>query len=126
MIELISDLIMLIAIGVLSFGGFKCLNPIFWYDDNYWGVIVLSFVLTALIALSLSCIILLYSLSEIVALLAITPTEYLKFQCAVVILISNFSSVIISNHVKNKLVDYGLNKKMITKNESRRNLFGGR
>ncbi|MBA2853956.1 membrane-associated HD superfamily phosphohydrolase [Methanococcus maripaludis] len=126
MIELISDIIFLISIAILSLGVSKLLPILLWYDDNYWGVIVLSFTIGAAVIVVSSGILSMYIFFYAVTLLAISPVEYIKLQSAIVILISSVISFIISVNVKNKLVDYGLKKRLITKQESKTNLFGGR
>ncbi|MBA2861055.1 hypothetical protein [Methanococcus maripaludis] len=126
MIELISDIIFLISMAIMLLGVSKLLPILLWYDDNYWGVIVLSFTIGAVVIVGSSFILSMYIFFYAVTLLAISPVEYIKLQSAIVILISSVISFIISINVKNKLVDYGLKKRLITKQESKTNLFGGR
>ncbi|MBA2851214.1 hypothetical protein HNP86_001345 [Methanococcus maripaludis] len=126
MIKLISDTIVVISMAILLLGVSKLLPILLWYDDNYWGVIVLSFTIGAAVIVVSSGILSMYIFFYVVTLLAISPVEYIKLQSAIVILISSVISFIISINVKNKLVDYGLKKRLITKQESKTNLFGGR
>jgi len=122
-IKLISDTIFVISMMVLLLGIWKLLPILLWYDDDYWGVIALSFVVGVAVIVGLSYVISMYIFFNAVTVLAIFTGEYIKFQGAIVILISSIISFIISTRVKNKLLDYCLKKRILTKRESPVNIF---
>ncbi|BAP61011.1 hypothetical protein MMKA1_08940 [Methanococcus maripaludis KA1] len=124
MIELISDLIFVISIPVLIYTGYNILKILLWYEDKKSGLIILLIVAMLEAVMIVSIIILMYALYYLSNLIIPTiPTEYIKFKSAILILIMCVSVFVISIKAKNKVLDYCLKKGIITKRESRLNIF---